>query len=67
MGCVSATDPIHIILKPPSIPMSAAAALGSAGKNSKRVCLFYCDEMKDLAERIASQSDAIELRSITWR
>ncbi|XP_016508652.1 ribose-phosphate pyrophosphokinase 4 [Nicotiana tabacum] len=67
VGCVSATDPIHIILKPPSIPMSAAAALGSAGKNSKRVCLFYCDEMKDLAERIASQSDAIELRSITWR
>ncbi|XP_075089273.1 ribose-phosphate pyrophosphokinase 3, mitochondrial isoform X2 [Nicotiana tabacum] len=67
VGCVSATDPIHIILKPPSIPMSAAAALGPAGKHSKRVCLFYCDEMKDLAERIASQSDAIELRSITWR
>lgn len=47
--------------------MASAAVLGSAVKNSKRVCLFYCHEMKDLAERIASQSDAIELRSITWR
>lgn len=67
VGCVSGTDPIHIILKPPSIPMTSAAVLGSSGKNSKRVCLFYCNEMKDLAERIASQSDAIELRNITWR
>ncbi|CAN4114252.1 unnamed protein product [Withania somnifera] len=47
--------------------MTSSAALGSSVKNSKRVCLFYCNEMKDLAERIASQSDAIELRSITWR
>lgn len=67
VGCVSGTDPIHIILKSPSIPMASAAVLGSTVKNSKRVCLFYCNEMKDLAERIASQSDAIELRSITWR
>ncbi|XP_047269125.1 ribose-phosphate pyrophosphokinase 4 isoform X4 [Capsicum annuum] len=67
VGCVSGTDPIHIILKPPSIPMASSAALASAVKNSKRVCLFYCNEMKDLAERIASQNDSIELRSITWR
>lgn len=31
------------------------------------MCLFYCAEMKDLAERVAAESDAIELRSITWR
>jgi ribose-phosphate pyrophosphokinase len=36
-------------------------------KNSRKICLFYCAEMKALAERIAAESDAIELRSITWR
>lgn len=40
---------------------------GSGVKSSKRVCLFYCAEMKELAERVAAESDAIELRSITWR
>lgn len=65
VDCVSGSDPIHIILKPPpsSIPMVSTAEL----KNSKKVCLFYCAEMKALAERIAAESDAIELRSITWR
>lgn len=29
--------------------------------------MFYCAEMKELAQRIASESDAIELRAITWR
>ncbi|KAL3835601.1 hypothetical protein ACJIZ3_010337 [Penstemon smallii] len=67
IDCVSPGEPIHIILKPPnSIPM-ASSSLDSSLKNSKRVCLFYCSEMKDLAHRIASESDAIELRSITWR
>ncbi|GMI83484.1 phosphoribosyl pyrophosphate (PRPP) synthase 3 [Hibiscus trionum] len=33
----------------------------------KRVCLFYCNETKALAERIAAESDAIELRNINWR
>ncbi|KAL0408576.1 UNVERIFIED_CONTAM: Ribose-phosphate pyrophosphokinase, mitochondrial [Sesamum radiatum] len=66
IDCVSSTDPIHIILKPPnSAPM--ALPLDSSLKNSKRICLFYCSEMKDLAERIAAESDAIELRSISWR
>ncbi|XP_059657877.1 ribose-phosphate pyrophosphokinase 4-like [Cornus florida] len=64
VDCVSGSDPIHIILKPPSpIPM----ALDSSLNNSKKVCLFYCAEMQALAERIAAESDAIELRSITWR
>lgn len=39
----------------------------SSTRNSKKVCLFYCAEMKALAERIAAESDAIELRSISWR
>ncbi|KAI3970445.1 hypothetical protein MKX01_024092 [Papaver californicum] len=38
----------------------------STQQNSKRVCLFYCTEFKSLAERVAAQSDSIELRSITW-
>ncbi|PIM99901.1 Ribose-phosphate diphosphokinase [Handroanthus impetiginosus] len=66
IDCVSSSDPIHIILKPPiSNPM--ASTVDSSLKSSKRICLFYCSEMKDLAERIASESDAIELRSISWR
>ncbi|XP_073286760.1 ribose-phosphate pyrophosphokinase 4 isoform X2 [Primulina huaijiensis] len=66
VDCVSSTDPIHIIIKPPSsIPL--ASTMNSSLKNSKRVCLFHCSEMRDLAERIAAESDAIELRSISWR
>ncbi|KAL6969419.1 ribose phosphate diphosphokinase subunit prs3 [Sarracenia purpurea var. burkii] len=69
IDCVSGSDPIHIILKPPpfSIAMDANAALGSNLKSAKKVCLFYCAEMQALAERIAAESDAIELRSISWR
>ncbi|KAK9277685.1 hypothetical protein L1049_007232 [Liquidambar formosana] len=61
-------DPLRIIQNPSSsVSMAATAALDSPAKNSKRVCLFYCAETKALAERIAAESDAIELRSITWR
>ncbi|XP_054791201.1 ribose-phosphate pyrophosphokinase 3, mitochondrial-like isoform X2 [Prosopis cineraria] len=35
-------------------------------RNSKRVSLFYCDETKTLAQKIAAESDAIELRNISW-
>ncbi|CAM8876755.1 unnamed protein product [Rhodiola kirilowii] len=38
-----------------------------SSSKAKRVCLFYCEEMKALAERVAAQSDLIELRNITWR
>lgn len=31
------------------------------------MCLFYCEEMRELAERVAHESDAIELRNISWR
>ncbi|KAL6505485.1 ribose phosphate diphosphokinase subunit prs3 [Orobanche hederae] len=66
LDCVSTTDPIHIILKPPnSKPM--ASSLDSSLRESKRIYLFYCSEMKDLAERISFESDAVELRTINWR
>ncbi|XP_022877111.1 ribose-phosphate pyrophosphokinase 4-like isoform X1 [Olea europaea var. sylvestris] len=59
---------IHIIFKPPSSSLlTTASSMDLSIKHSKRVCLFYCSEMKDLAERIASASDSIELRGITWR
>lgn len=43
---------------------SSASQLNS--KNSKKVVLFYSAETKSLAYNIASESDAIELRSISW-
>lgn len=67
VDCVSGSDPIHIILKPPANPLAMGSLDPSSTRNSKKVCLFYCAEMKALAERIAAESDAIELRSITWR
>ncbi|GFZ00059.1 phosphoribosyl pyrophosphate (PRPP) synthase 3 [Actinidia rufa] len=47
--------------------MGSNSGLGSNSMTAKKVCLFHCAEMKALAERIAAESDAIELRSITWR
>ncbi|KAI5679242.1 hypothetical protein M9H77_10192 [Catharanthus roseus] len=67
VDCVSGSDPIHIILKPPANPLAMGSIDSSSGRSSKKVCLFYCAEMKALAERIAAESDAIELRSISWR
>ncbi|XAR48096.1 Ribose-phosphate diphosphokinase [Bertholletia excelsa] len=69
VDCVSGSDPIHIILKPPpmSFSMSSNETHDTAVKSGKKVLLFYCAEMKALAERIAAGSDAIELRSITWK
>lgn len=51
-----------------SISMAATVSRSdSPPKQSKKVCLFYCADTKALAERVAAESDAIELRSITWR
>ncbi|XP_075659783.1 ribose-phosphate pyrophosphokinase 4-like [Castanea sativa] len=65
------SDPVRIIqpFSPISNSMAAASAssMDSPTKNVKRVCLFYCDDTKALAERVAAESDAIELRSINWR
>ncbi|KAK8691545.1 hypothetical protein V6N13_075052 [Hibiscus sabdariffa] len=56
---LSGTEPVHLN-SPSPMSMDAASAV-------KRVCLFYCNETKALAERIAAESDAIELRNINWR
>ncbi|KAK9063489.1 hypothetical protein SSX86_017359 [Deinandra increscens subsp. villosa] len=66
VDCVAGSDPIHIILKPPS-PTTSPMPMNSGLKSSKKVCLFYAAEMEALAQRIAAQSDAIELRAINWR
>ncbi|XP_034703573.1 ribose-phosphate pyrophosphokinase 4-like [Vitis riparia] len=55
------------IPNPRPVLMASTATLTSSPRNAKKVCLFYCAETKALAERIAAESDAIELRSITWR
>lgn len=68
VDCLSGTDSIRIIQNPSSsVSMAANAALDSSSKKSKKVCLFHSAETKALAERVAAESDAIELRSITWR
>ncbi|KAF5741089.1 Phosphoribosyl pyrophosphate (PRPP) synthase 3 isoform 1 [Tripterygium wilfordii] len=59
------TDPIHLIHNSPSTVSMAAAS--SSESPTKRVCLFFCDETRALAERVAAESDAIDLRSINWR
>lgn len=50
-----------------TVQMAAASARDSPPKSAKKVFLFYCAETKALAERVAAESDAIELRGITWR
>ena len=55
------------IPNPRPVLMASTAALTSSASNAKKVCLFYCAETEALAERIAAESDSIELRSITWR
>ncbi|XP_043707427.1 ribose-phosphate pyrophosphokinase 4 [Telopea speciosissima] len=64
---VSGTDHFHIVQNSSVVQMAATAAMDSPPKTSKKVCLFYCAEMKELAERVAAESDAVELRSVTWR
>ncbi|KAJ8773639.1 hypothetical protein K2173_005885 [Erythroxylum novogranatense] len=67
IGFLSKTDYIHSMQNFSSVSIAAASASELAGKSVKRVCLFYTSETKALAERVAAESDAIELRSINWR
>ncbi|XP_078438652.1 ribose-phosphate pyrophosphokinase 4-like isoform X2 [Wolffia australiana] len=47
---------------------SPSVAFSSPPKRSRKtVFLFYCEETRALAERVAAESDAIELRSMNWR
>ncbi|XP_047157062.1 ribose-phosphate pyrophosphokinase 4-like [Vigna umbellata] len=54
----------------PSSSFVSVPAVTSASqfptKNAKKVVLFFCAETKALAEKIAADSDAIELRTISW-
>ncbi|QCD90669.1 ribose-phosphate pyrophosphokinase [Vigna unguiculata] len=54
----------------PSSPLVSVSAVTSAAQlptqNAKKVVLFFCAETKALAEKIAADSDAIELRTISW-
>ncbi|KAI4314374.1 hypothetical protein L6164_027288 [Bauhinia variegata] len=45
---------------------AASAAAEFPTKNVKKICLFYCAETQALAEKIAAESDAVELRNISW-
>ncbi|KAG1342855.1 hypothetical protein COCNU_05G010840 [Cocos nucifera] len=63
---------VHVSRSSPSSLMAASAAVASSvalppKRSLKNVLLFYCEEMRELAERVASESDTIELRSISWR
>jgi len=40
-----------------------AGAMGT----HKNVVLFYCEEMRELAQQVVARNDDIELRSISWR
>ncbi|KAH9602978.1 hypothetical protein KSS87_006576 [Heliosperma pusillum] len=64
---VSKIDPIQIIPRSPTLPALMASSSQQTLKHSKKVCLFYCPETHALAERVAAQSDAIQLRNISWR
>lgn len=72
---VPGTDPFCSIQNSASISTSVPMAAASAAEaleltsksDGKRICLFFCAETKILAEKIAAESDAIELRNITWR
>ncbi|WCJ38510.1 Ribose-phosphate pyrophosphokinase 4 [Euphorbia peplus] len=71
-GFPSGTDLIPSLQNSPlslssSVSMAASSSTKSGTRNLKRVCLFYCDETRSLAQRIANESDAIELRAINWR
>ncbi|KAL4198951.1 hypothetical protein AMTRI_Chr03g48690 [Amborella trichopoda] len=65
----SDTGHFQLLSSSSATPMSTAAALKASPPvlPVKRVCLFYCDETRELAERVAAESDAVELRSISWR
>ncbi|KAK1299114.1 hypothetical protein QJS10_CPB14g00066 [Acorus calamus] len=63
----SASVSVSVSAHPVESAATRAMAFPSTATSKKHVRLFYCQEMKELAERIASESDAIELGSISWR
>ncbi|XP_061372754.1 ribose-phosphate pyrophosphokinase 4 [Gastrolobium bilobum] len=62
-------DSIHNNSSSSSSLVSVSAANSASEfptKNAKKVVLFFCAETKALAEKISAESDAIELRTISW-
>jgi len=52
---------------PPTIAPLAVPKMAGSMKTHKNVLLFYCEEMRDLAQQVVARNDDIELRSISWR
>ncbi|GBG92359.1 hypothetical protein CBR_g55240 [Chara braunii] len=50
----------------PDPDLYATSAVSSEREVGKHVCLFYCDETKDLAQKIAAENDKIELQTVQW-
>ncbi|KAL5228612.1 hypothetical protein ABZP36_016877 [Zizania latifolia] len=74
LGGASATSSSNVVgngsgiyLAPPVLaPLSVPKMSGTVGSH-KSVLLFYCEEMRELAEQVVARNDDIELRSISWR
>lgn len=74
---VPGTDPFSSIKNSAptstSVQMAAASAAAatalelSSKSDARKICLFFCAETKILAEKIAAETDGIELRNISWR
>ncbi|NP_001144250.2 Ribose-phosphate pyrophosphokinase 3, chloroplastic [Zea mays] len=52
---------------PPTVAPLAVPKMAGSMKTHKNVLLFYCEEMRDLAQQVVARNDDIELRSISWR
>ena len=52
---------------PPAIAPLALPKMAGAMGTHKNVLLFYCEEMRELAQQVVARNDDIELRSISWR
>jgi len=52
---------------PPAIAPLALPKMAGAMGTHKNVVLFYCEEMRELAQQVVARNDDIELRSISWR
>jgi hypothetical protein len=62
MQSFNSLEPVAEAVVGPSV------AFGPRSKRPpKNVLLFHCEETSDLARRVVAESDAIELRSISWK
>lgn len=59
--------PAAMVASPSSTTLPSSLSCRLLDKSDKKsVCLFYCGETQDLAQRIAAESDTIELKAINW-